>query len=138
MVKLFQKKRAKHLSYRVRFMSKTSKDAIESKKLQKLMIILSLKLRSLPIDSLERGKHEKLFKLVVLKYLKTNLVCVDEEDLHSERSRERDIDSFSKSDCRTNFRFLQHDLRSLFLLLEIRDDVLLSKGKNMPGQKVFR
>ena len=118
-------------------MSETSKDAIESKKLQKLMIILSLKLRSLPIDSLERGKHEKLFKLVVLKYLKTNLVCVDEEDLHSERSRERDIDSFSKSDCRTNFRFLQHDLRSLFLLLEIPDDVLLSNGKNMPGQEVF-
>ena len=61
MVKVFEKKRSKHLSYRLRFMSKPSKDAIQSKKLQKLMIILSLKQRSLPIDPLKRGKHEKIF-----------------------------------------------------------------------------
>jgi len=59
MVKVFEKKRAKHLSYRLRFMSKPSQDAIQSKKLQQLMIIL--KQRSLPIDPLKRGKHEKIF-----------------------------------------------------------------------------
>jgi len=73
----------------------------------------------------------------VLTYFITNLVVVDEQALYSEPLRERYIDSFSRSACRTNFRFLQHDLKSLILLLEIPDDVQLSKGKTMPGQEVF-
>ena len=38
---------------------------------------------------------------------------------------------------RTNFRFLQHVLKSFFPLLKIPDDVLLRNRKYMPRQEVF-
>ena len=131
MVKVFEKKRAKHLAYSRRFMSKTSNDAVKLKKLQKMMIIISLKLKGMPIDSPERENHVRLFQLVVKKYLQTSVVIVDDEDLYCEPSRGRLIDSFRRAECRPNFRFAMHHLHALVELMQFPEEVILSNGKTI-------
>ena len=64
-------------------------------------------MQSLTIFSTESEKYGQLLKAVILKHVKINIVAVNEKDLHSEESLERDVDSFSVSLCLSAFRFLQ-------------------------------
>ena len=81
-----------------------------------------------------KAKIKKLLKIFVVKYISLLVVTGCNEPLEK---MNRDIGSFSGSECRIKFRFLKEDLRRIMTLFRIPDKVSLPGKNTMRGEEVF-
>ena len=127
---------AKKVSYRKRHLTLTSKDQVRCRKLTNLFLALAAKRK---MEGTLNQEADNVLQMIFSCFLQTATYDhTDKENIVEARpSRERDINSFTPSDCRINFNFKKADLRRLVHLLRFPEYCILSKGDKMTGEEVF-
>jgi len=127
---------ARKLAYRKRHLALSSHDQVRLKRYKRIICFLIIKKQ-------KEGKLSedavRFLGVVASAYAQISTVSEEDYEKASELrpSKERDIDSFKASDCRINFRFLQHHLHELVTLLGFPRVIRFKNRRRMSNEEVF-
>lgn len=127
------RKVARKLSYRSRHLSMSSNDQVMCRKLKEVILYLCLLKKYKPPLTEQQDKVLKLFGAYYLSII----VDPGGHYISCPKSRDRNINSFTETECRINFRFTKEHLNILIKLLRFPDMIKLDNGIIMAGEEVF-
>ena len=117
-------------------MSLSSNDAVKSRRIKRILLILIAILDgSTKLSPQQRKLFQISFNIITIQYL--SLVIELVEELERPLRTDKTINSFSNSDCYIYFRFNREQLRRLFVALRIPDTIVLSNRSSINGKEAF-
>lgn len=129
---LITRKPAHKLSLKKRHTALKSIEAIQIRKLKKMLLLVGIHRYCNP----EGIKHDDLSKFLLIKYFSLRLTPVIART-PSTPSTHRTVSSFQEWECHLFFRLRRPELLRVIRLLQFPNKVYLSNDTPLPGEEVF-
>jgi len=128
------RKPAHKIAYNKRHLAMDSNSQVKCRILRRMLYTVLAKRE---IDGCLSKEAEDILKGLSALYAASVISAEDDSDDLTQESRERDVDSFTESACRINFRFLKKDLHKLVDLLQFPEVAIFPNRSTMSGEEAF-